>query len=557
MASYPAVDNLAIFNPAQVPKVYSANARITNDSLDVDATITNNVLDVQVLGLNENGITTAPLKVGSDSSLQVSLREPLSAFGELVTINPRPRIQCDAIYGILSTDIDTQSATGGSALASDSLFTVQSGISIGGYGVLRSKNIITYRPGQAMRIRGTASFTSGVANSIQAFGAFNVSNGFFVGYQGTTFGLWRRNPGATAIYRLTITNGTGGNETHSITLNGVLFTVATTGALTTARVAEEIAENLNPTGWVSGVSPRSNGATITFIQNTPGATPGAFTYSSTGTATGTFAQIRAGVANDDTTYFVPQSSWNIDTLDGSNSSMNPSGELLDPTKLNVWQITIPYLGAGSIKFYRMDSESHLEAVHCIEYTNSFTVPSQSNPSYRVGWISASLGSTTNLTVKGASCAGFVDGDIYIVRNPFSFSGTITAGTTEYVIFALRGRGEFATRNNQRQITLQNLSACLETANRICTVNIYLNPTLTGIVNWQFVNESLSTVEYASPATLTPSGGILIQSFSITNAPTVQDLSKLDIRLTAFDTLAITAKTVSNTSPILCSLNWTE
>ena len=543
MSAYPPPSSLAQFNPAtQSPSV-----------LEVNGTTTSNIQ-----AINENGTTTAPIKIGSDGSLQATIREPLSGFGELPVIIPQPRIQIDAIYGILSTDIDTQSATGGTADSINQMFRCQSGVSVGGYSVIRSKNIISYRAGQSIRVRFTASYTAGVALSLQGAGPFNATNGFFVGYQGTQFGIWRRQPGTTAIYRLTFTVGTGGNETHSITLNGVLTSYATVGVLSTSALAENIAENITPTGWTSSVSPRSNGATITFIQGTPGTTPGTFTYSSTGTATATFSQLTAGTANDDSTYFVPQTSWNIDKLDGSNSAMNPTGELLDKTKLNIWQVVIPYLGAGSIKFYRGDSESHMEAFHVIEYSNQFTTPSQSNPSYRIGWISASLGSTTNLTVQGASGAGFIEGDLSILRSPFSFSGTISAGTTEYVIFAIRGRGDFLNRNNQKQILLLNLSASLDTSNRIATINVYANPTLTaGTTNWQYINQSLSCVEYCSPTTLTPSGGIIVQSFTTTNSTIIIDLQRLNVRLTSFDTFAISCKTTSGSSTVLCSLNWAE
>jgi hypothetical protein len=72
--------------------------------------------------------------------------------------------------------------------------------------------------------------------------------------------------------------------------------------LSTAATAQLIAARVGGyTGWSNNVSPTSNGVTVTFLQNVPAATAGAFTLTSTGTATGTFAQVEAGAANDDAT----------------------------------------------------------------------------------------------------------------------------------------------------------------------------------------------------------------------------------------------------------------
>lgn len=212
--------------------------------------------------------------------------------------------------------------------------------------------------------------------------------------------------------------------------------VASGGALSTTATAERIAEVGSFTGWTSSVSPTSNGATVTFIQQVPAATVGSFSFSSSGGAAGTFATVQAGAANDDTTAFVARSAWNVDPMDGT----GPSGITLDPTKLNVYEVIIPYLGAGTIIWRVMEPSGHFATVHRVEYPNSATTPSQRNPTYRVGWFAASLGSTTNLTVTGASAAAFVDGEPTSARDPFSTSNlNFTAGTTEYVALALRVR----------------------------------------------------------------------------------------------------------------------
>ena len=56
------------------------------------------------------------------------------------------------------------------------------------------------------------------------------------------------------------------------------------------------------------------------------------------------------VPSADEDEFVSQDQWNIDTMDGLGTSMNPSGVKLDVTKGNVFQIQTQYLGFGGILY---------------------------------------------------------------------------------------------------------------------------------------------------------------------------------------------------------------
>ena len=486
---------------------------------------------------------------------------PVDAFGNVRMVSPLPRIQIDAIYGILATDHETLTATGGSATAADSLFTCTTGLSVGGYGVIRSRRIIRYRPGQSISSQFTAAFTTGVALSLQLAGLFTSTDGLFFGYNGAAFGLTRRIAGAAGIYRLTVTVGSGGAENVTVTLNGTPFVVTSGGALSTSGLAERIAESGVFTGWTFATSPTSNGATVTFIQANPGATAGAFTLTSSGTAAGTFATVQAGAANDDATGFVPQTSWNVDALlGGAGGTPNPSGVLLDKTKLNVYRVSLPYLGAGAITWQVMLPTGAFQTVHVTQYPNGATIPSQKNPTYRVGWTAASLGSMTALTVTGASPAAFLDGESVSARDPISARiQTFNSGTTEYVAIAFRVRGEFGSKVNQREVVPNTVFVGVdETSTRIVNVRVILNPTLTGTVNWGYVNQSISCVETATPTTLTPSGGSdLATVIAASGASATINLAALDLRLEPGDVIALAVQTVSSTAVITASMNWQE
>lgn len=533
-----------------------------NDTVSANAVAT---LSRSVLfGANENGATYSNVRVTDSGALEVSNVGPSGAFGELLTVSARPRVQIDAVYGLVNTDTETLTDTGGSATAASSMFSVSTGTSPGGFGVIRSRRMVRYSPGQGVRFRFTALFTSpGVASSFQLAGAFNALDGLFFGYSGTTFGVMRRIAGAQQIVRLTVTTGATGAGTITVTLNSVAFEVAVGGALSTAATAEAIAEGGTGatvfTGWNSIVSPTSNGSTVTWVQNIPGPASGTYSISGAGTA-GTFATLQAGVANDSATGFVAQSVWNVDTMDGDADEENPSGIDLDPTKLNVYEITYGYLGASDIVFaVKSPTTGRFVIVHRVEYPNGAIVPSQRNPALRLGWVAASLGSTTALTVKGGSAAGFTEGEHRDVRDPLATAvSSFTAAATEYVALALRSCSVFANVVQLREVFPLLLVCGTETSNRVVTIRAYINPTMTGAVDWSYVDSANSVMERATPTTLTPTGGRFIGSTIVaTGAPTTLRLDNMDLRMEPGDTLVITAQTASSTAVCSASINWQE
>jgi len=528
----------------------------TNDS---DAISTRAVLT----GQDNNGETYANVGISERDALNVEIAGPVTAFGEVLQQMPLARVQIDAVYGLVSTDVETFSDGTGVVSNGQSMFSCSIGAGLYDYAVVRSKRTIRYLPGQGIRVRGTADFTTpAVANAIQLWGLFTSSDGLFFG-QNTSgvFGILRRIAGSAAIYRLTITNGATGAENMTITLNGVASVVASGGALTANQTAERIAELGSFAGWASSTSPTSNGATITFIQGTPGPTPAAFTFASTGGATGTFAQIQAGAANDDTTGFVPQSLWNVDKCDGSRTDDNPSGFNINWDKLNVFEVVHPYLGAGTIRFRVMAPNGKMITVHRIEYPSSAIIPNQRNPSFRVGWICASLGSTTPLVVKGASASGFIEGEAQTMRDPYGYDVQFQAQTTEYYCLALRARGEFASVVNQRIILPMTVILGLSASNRAVRARVYVSPTLNGAVNWQYIDQSLSSMEYAVGASgagaITPSGGRLVATTVASSGGIELDLKELDLRLEPGDTLVISLLALGGTADCFAGINWQE
>jgi len=338
-----------------------------------------------------------------------SIAGQVSAFGEPLAISPTAVIQLDAIYGTTSDVIQTyNNGTGSSAGADTQLFRVQSGTTQGGYGVLRSKRFMRYRPGQGIVTRFTAAFTQGSAGSLQFAGLANQENRVAFGFDGTRFGVVRSTGGKAHITLLTMTVAPNATQTATITLNGIPYTV-TLGNTSVDVAMQTIVNRVG--GYGGWLIQQTNGASL-WLSPTLGPLNGTFSFTSTGNAQATFVTKQVGIAQTD--YWTYQEDWNIDKMDGSSTiSTNPSGMTLDHTKLNVYQINMRWLGAGVISYAMEDQASGtLVYVHKEYYVNQHNTPHTLNPSFKITYAAYNTTGTANMTVTGASVYGAVEGTIF-------------------------------------------------------------------------------------------------------------------------------------------------
>ncbi len=338
-----------------------------------------------------------------------SIAGQVSAFGEPLAISPPAVIQLDGIYGTTPDVIQTYTnGTGSVAGSVNQMFKVATGTTQGGYGVLRSKRFMRYRPGQGIVTRFTAAFTTGVPGSLQFVGLANQENRLAFGFDGDRFGICRATGGKATIYLMTMTVAPNAAQTATITLDGVSYTV--TLANTSADVAVQTIVN-RVGGYGGWLFQQTDGAML-WLAPTLGPMNGTFSFTSTGNAQATFTLKQQGVAQ--TNYWTYQEDWNIDKLDGSNTiTTNPSGMLLDPTKLNVYQIALRWLGAGAISYALEDQASgSLVYVHREHYVNQYTVPHIANPSFKITYAAYNTTNTSNLAITGGSIYGAVEGTIF-------------------------------------------------------------------------------------------------------------------------------------------------
>jgi len=156
-----------------------------------------------------------------------------SAFGTLETNELDPVIQLDFIHGLNNQNSKTTvSGTGASVDTTQSMLRVQSGTASNGSAIFRSYYPVKYRPGQGTEARFTFRFDNGIADNTQIVGVGSSTDGYFFGYNGTTFGILHRNSatGSTVNTWIAQTDWNGdklnGSGASGLTLNPLKLNVA-------------------------------------------------------------------------------------------------------------------------------------------------------------------------------------------------------------------------------------------------------------------------------------------------------------------------------------------
>jgi hypothetical protein len=475
-----------------------------------------------------------------------------TVFGELVAVEPTPLLQISNQYALdpaLRDDLEVFEATGGTADSSDNLFRCQSGTSLNGFGVIRSKDVAVYRAGQGVECRITATFTTGVASSIQFAGLFSLTETLAFGYDGADFSIIHQYDGEAEVQDLQVTGVAGGAETATITVDGDAFTANLT-ATTVSTNAFEIEQAGNADGTISAKwRLEQEGDTVVFISKSVGNKTGTFSFSSA-TATAAFTEATAGAVKSSGN--VAQESWNI-------TSTPFTG--FDPTQLNLYRLEYGYLGGVSATFSIYNPNTQLFVkVHAILWANSNTTPIFGNPDMKVGWTSASTGSTgTNLTVTGASAYVAVGGKNIFRNQTYADENSVSTvdNTPSHALITLKNRITYGGRFNLGKIALLEVSVENDHTKSI-TVDVCLNSTVAGTTNFNLVDD-VNSIALIDKAGTTVSGGRKVASFQVAaNASVTVDLSRFFIELSPEDLLVITAFTSSGSATeVTASITWLE
>lgn len=256
---------------------------------------------------------------------------------------------------------------------------------------------------------------------------------------------------------------------------------------------------------------------------------------------------------------IAQADWD-DPLDGTGVSKMT----LDQTKINVWAISFQYLGAGAIRIMVEDDiTGRFIVVHTILYANLNTVPSVFNPNFHYSmWVNN--GSTTSdIIIKGASFAYFIEGFTLLreLHQPQQSSGTVekTSVTTEVAIFTIRNKSTYQSKTNFIDIVPELLTASIEasSANNLGKIRLLLNTSLGGTPSFSDINTSDSVIDIDTAGTTTSTAKELLSiNLAGKNDRIFIDLTPYKFLISPGETLTITG-TSANSATIDASLLWKE
>ena len=524
---------------------------------DADSLVTRSVL----MGETDSG-NFQFVPVTNEGHLEVAIHDPILPFGALNTESLIPIFQSDAVYGINSSEVlatvghSTGGVSTGTNTGTSNLFKCSTGTTALSFATMQSRKRLRYRAGQGVVGRFAGYFSNPVADCILVAGFGTGESGYYFGYNGTAFGILHSTGGVREIQTLTVSVGSGGAESVTVKLNGIDTIVAVVSGSTTS-----VAYQLSQATYV-GWDAEQVGATVRFLAQSVGNKAGTFSLASTGTTTGTFAETLAGVASTDTWY--AQTAWNGDVCDGSNSTSNKSGYNLDPSKGNVFQIDITYLGFGPIVFRIVTTSTGnnptYTTVHSINFPNTRTATTLSQPSFPFTMAAYSAGSTTDASVSIGSFAGFVAGEKKLTgpRMTYSANSTAVTATPYRALLTVRNDRVYALRANQSVINLLSFGGAIEDTTPV-TVLLIRNAILGGTPNFQAWSPSSSTFvdTAATTCTFTNNEQIIFSLPIGAGASSIFNFED-DVTLQPGEMVTIAAVTVTGTAQyVLATLNTRE
>lgn len=517
----------------------------------------------QLQGTTDSG-ERKNVPVTQEGHLEIAVHGPLLPFGSVHTENLTPVFQSDAVYGINTTECrttvgltsDPTNAGTGTVTAANSMFTCATGTTALSSATLQSRKRIRYRAGQGLVSRFTGLWSTPAANTFVVAGVGSPEAGYFFAYSGTTFGILHSTGGVREIQTFTVTAAAATGGAVTFTLNSIAYAVTLAASATTTLTAVEIARKTFA-GW----SVEARGDTVVFLSNsvedkegTFGVTPG------TSDLTGTYAKTLAGAATTDV--WIPQSSWNGDPCDGTGAS----SFTLNPTKGNVFQIGIAWLGFGPVTFSILQPSSdgnnaNWAVVHTINNQNARTSVHASQPSFPFTASAVSLGSTTNVSVSIGSFAGFIEGQKRLTgpRMTYFRNASVTSSTSAYTpIFSVRNGYVYATRANQAIVNLLSLGGSANgNANAATSFYLIRNATLTGPTWTAWSTSSCTYADITSTACTFTTNEQVVWTGSVSQAGNFVFSFSDDITLQPGETVTLAVRSVTATAACIAQLNTRE
>lgn len=407
---------------------------------------TDSMLTRSVIVAKSQGGIYDNVALGQRDSIRADIVNPVTAFGEMRVAELTPIIQLSFPYNINSNIVTLNTISGGYATTNSSLLKLGVTTSNSSSEILSIK-LAKYYPGQGIMFRYAGYFNTGVTGSKQIVGWGDSDDGYYIGYNGTQFGILR--------------------------------------------------------------------------------------------------------LRDTVEYWTYQADFNKDLLDGTGKS----GYNLDPTKGNIYQIQIQWLGFGSIIFSCESRDNSIVPFHVIEYPNNFTETNIVNPSLPVRYYIENTTNTSAIQLHAGSSTVANEGRISVRGYGYYRTETDTnVNSTERPLFSLQNKSIFNGKTNKNTIIVRFIEGANDHSQQ-GNVFIYINSTLSG-ASWIDNDGSNSIAAIDTSGSITSYGRLI--GGALLGKTEAKSIYLDEVILNPGDLITITAKESNGANGIMTgSISWIE
>jgi hypothetical protein len=239
----------------------------------------------------------------------------------------------------------------------------------------------------------------------------------------------------------------------------------------------------------------------------------------------------------------------------------PSGQILDPTKVNVFQVKFQYLGGGDIFFHVINSTNgRWTCVHIIRNANTNTQPNMRNPILQTYFEVVNTSGVGQVKVSSASLATFVEGHLTYTGPRYCIDSSVSTTNNLFNMMFIQNPLSYNGITNKLNLNILNISVGMNStkSNDVATLRIIKNAPFTGTAptylavsgtttsNGLVVTNSSCPLTYnvnSVSTTSTQTVGDFGQIISSGSATTV-DLSSYDLFLNPGEYFVFTVVTIS-------------
>lgn len=494
-------------------------------------------------------------------TLTSQISNPLTAMGRVATAEATPLIRWDFTYGLPTGAFVTTNSSGTGTVEGQRGYgeVKTGGTAAGAYATMFSPRPQRFRDGQGTETYFTVKFDSPQAGAVQLVGAFTSEDGFGLGYGNdplsppydADFKVHRKSNALRQIETLTL-SGASGAGTVDIALSGAGTVTVSLTASTLAQNAAEIAAETYP-GWRA----LNLDDTVIFVRDSTGpVSVGTYASASGSPATGAFAITTTG--DNGSEEWIPQSSWNIDSLDGS----GPSGQTLNPQHWNQFGLrwTDTYC-----EWFWFAPDGNFYPFHRVVATTDVLISNSSLPLQATAYNISSVSSPTTLRVCGAAGSNSGRLDVIGARRSRTVV-TAAVGTVPIPLVSYRLAAAYAGPNSPSPRAFTGLVEFIlaglgNDGNRGGFISVVINAdldkppwtTVAGI-NSSAVREAVGG-SFVTPGT---PGGVTILAEPITRLTSAQaDLERLATLLLRGQTLTFVGQAYATTTELAVTPTWVE